>query len=67
MSGERTERKGERIPSRLCTTSMEPKTGLETTNHEIMTETEIKSRTLNQISHSGAPKIKKKFFLIFIF
>ena len=27
----------ERIPSRLCTVSMEPNVGLEPTNHEIMT------------------------------
>ena len=31
------EREGERIPSRLLTVSAEPDTGLEPTNHEIMT------------------------------
>ena len=31
------ERGRERIPSRLCTVSVEPDVGLEFTNHEIMT------------------------------
>ena len=35
--GRDREREKERIPSRLRTTSAEPKVGLEPTNHEIMT------------------------------
>ena len=31
------ERERERIPSRLCTSSTEPDTGLEPTNHQITT------------------------------
>ena len=31
------EREGERIPSRLCTVSVEPDAGLKPVNHEIMT------------------------------
>ena len=34
----------------------EPDAGLELTNREIMTRAEIKSQTLNQLSHPGAPK-----------
>ena len=49
------ERKEERIPSRLHAVSTEPDVGLELTNHEIMTWAEIKSLTLNQLSHPGAP------------
>ena len=41
------ERGIDRIPSRLCTASVEPTPGLEPMNHEIMTWTEIKSGTLN--------------------
>ena len=37
ISGRRTERGRERIPSRLCTDSTEPDVGLELTNHVIMT------------------------------
>ena len=48
----------ERIPSRLHTVSPEPDVGLELMNHEIMTRAETKSWTLNQLSHSGAPKRK---------
>ena len=49
MSRRRAERKGERdsIPSRLRAVSAEPDMGLELTNQEIMTWSEIKSRTLN--------------------
>ena len=50
-----------RIPSRLCTVSPEPDAGLEPTNREIMTWAETKSRTLNRLSHPGAPI--KHFFL----
>ena len=35
--------------------SVEPNTGLDLTNCEIMTSVEIKSWTLNQLSHPGAP------------
>ena len=45
----------ERIPSRPCAVSAEPKTGLELENCEIMTRTQIKSETLNRVSHPGAP------------
>ena len=37
----------------LC---MEPDVGLDCTNHEIMTRAEIKSWTLNQLNHPGAPE-----------
>ena len=52
---EQRERKREKIPSRLCTTSTEPSARLKPTNCEIMTWAEIKSRMLNQLSYSGAP------------
>ena len=59
MSRERAEkdRERERIPSRLHAVSTEPDAGLEPTNHKIMTRAEIKSQTLNQLSHPGAPKL----------
>ena len=44
---------GERISSRLPTESG-AKEGLLPTTREIMTRTETKSRTLNQLSHPGA-------------
>ena len=56
MSGVGVERKGERIPSRLCAVGSEPNMGLELMNHEIMTRAYIKSWTLNQLSHPGALK-----------
>ena len=37
MSGGEAEREGERIPSRLCTDSVEPDAGLDLMNPEIMT------------------------------
>ena len=49
-------RERERIPSRLRTVSTEPGMGLELTDHEIMTCTEIKSWMPNRLSHPGAPK-----------
>ena len=49
------ERGGQRIWSRLYTDSREPDVGLKPMNHEIMTWAKIKSRTLNQLSHPGAP------------
>ena len=54
---ERTSEEGqkerERIPGRLHTATTEPSVGLELTNHEIMTWDEIKSRSLNWLSHPG--------------
>ena len=47
QAGKGAEREEERIPSRLSGVIMEPDVGLELTNHEIMTRTEIKSQTLN--------------------
>ena len=47
----------ERILSRLHTVSTEPNAGLEPTNCKIMTWAKTKSRTLNWLSHPGAPKI----------
>ena len=52
MSGVGTERKGERIPSRLCTVSVEPHAELKLTNREIMISAEIRSRMLNQLNHN---------------
>ena len=40
--------------------SMEPNTGLNLTNYEIMTSTKIKSWMLNRLSHPGAPQ--REFF-----
>ena len=51
----RTERKGDRIPSRLHTISAEPTVRLKLTNSEIMIRAEIKSRMFNWLSHQGAP------------
>ena len=45
----------ERIPSRLPVVSLEPDRELSLMNHEIMTWTEMRSRTLNWLSHPGAP------------
>ena len=47
---EQRERKREKIPSRLCTTSTEPNARLKPTNCEIMTWVEIKSRMLNRVT-----------------
>ena len=51
------EREGEktRIPRKLHKTGVEPHAGLKLMNCEIMTWAEIKSWTLNQLSHPGAP------------
>ena len=43
----------ERIPRGSCTQCTEPDTGLHLTNLEIM-RAEIKSQTLNRLSHAGA-------------
>ena len=45
----------ERIPSRCQAVRAEPAAGLDLTNCEIMTWAEMKSRTLNQMSHPGTP------------
>ena len=55
MKGSMGERQRERIPSRLHAVSTEPEAGIDPTNHEITTRVEIKSWTLNQLSHPGAP------------
>ena len=57
--GGRAEREGKRENSKqaLCAVHPEPDTGLELRNHEIVTRAEIKSRTLNRLSHPGAPVI----------
>ena len=47
MGKEGGERIGERISSRLLPVSAEPNTGLDLTNHEIMTQAKIRSRILN--------------------
>ena len=54
-AGEGQREKRERIPSRLHTVGMEPDVGLEPVNREIMTRAEIKTQTLHQLSHPGAP------------
>ena len=54
------ERERRRIPSRLCAVSVEPNEGLDLTNCEIVTSAEIKSWTLNQLSHPGTPILNKK-------
>uniref|UniRef100_A0ABI7Z1K0 Uncharacterized protein n=1 Tax=Felis catus TaxID=9685 RepID=A0ABI7Z1K0_FELCA len=43
-----------RIPSRLHTVSTEPDTGLDLTNHVIMTRAKIESWMLNELSHPVA-------------
>ena len=53
--GAETERERERIPSTLPAISVEPNTGLEPMNHEIMILAKIKNQTLNQLSHQGTP------------
>ena len=55
----------ERIPSRLRPVSTEPNAEFEFTSHEIMTWAEIKSWTLNQLSHPGAPRMN--FYNVIIF
>ena len=41
----------QRIPCRLCTISTEPGAGLKSTNHELVTQAETKTQTLNRLSH----------------
>ena len=52
------EKEGQRIPSRFCMVSTKPNAELDPTNCEIMTWAEVKSQTLNWLSHSGAPELK---------
>ena len=57
------ERERERIPSRLCTNSMEPRLGLNflnLTNPEIMTRVAIKNQTHKEGAHPGAPALTLK-------
>ena len=67
MSRGRAER-GEkrRIPSRLHTISAEPDAGLEPMNREIVTWAEIKSQTLNWLSHPGTPYLKTNILKIIL-
>ena len=53
-SREGAEKEGE-TESQNPTDRAEPDAGLKFVNHEIMTLAEIKSRTLNRLSHPGAP------------
>ena len=53
--GAERERGRERIPRRLHAVSREPRAGLKLMNREIMTWAQIKSRTLNWLSHPSAP------------
>ena len=53
--GRDRERRRERIRSRLHTASTEPDTRLEGKNREIMNRAEVKSLTLNRLSHPGTP------------
>ena len=52
----RAETGRKRLPSRLHIVTAEPDLRLELINHETMTWAKIKSRTLNGLSHPGAPK-----------
>ena len=57
-SGGGAERDGERESQEGSTLSVQSlTTGLELTNHGIITWAKIKSRTPNQLSHPGTPKI----------
>ena len=56
-SGGGAEKDRERIPSKLHFVSTEPDAGLKPTNREITTWAEIKSWTLNRLSHSGTLKM----------
>ena len=49
------ERGRQRIPSRLCAISTKPDVGLQLTSHEIMTQAETKSWTLNLLGYIGTP------------
>ena len=57
----------ERETDRLRTVSTEPDAGLSLTNHEMVTWAEVKSLTLNRLSHPGAPTLSLlNFVLMFI-
>ena len=56
--GRGTERGRERIPRRLCAVRAEPEAGLHPMNGEITNWAEIKSQTLNQLSHPASPTMK---------
>ena len=47
----------------LCAVSTEPDLGLDPINLEIMTQTKIKSQTLNQLSHPGVCPIGVFLFI----
>ena len=57
MNGGEAEREGERISSRFHSVSTETSVGLDLMNREIITSAEIKSPTLNRLSHPGAPYV----------
>ena len=61
--GRGRERGRDRIPGRLCAVSPEPDLWLQLTNPETMTWANIKSRTLNPLSHPGA----LCFVFVFVF
>ena len=62
------ERGRERISSRLHAISAEPDRGLKPTNPKIMTWAEIKSQTLNWLSHPGVPtQLNFAFVLLIMF
>ena len=63
MSDGGAEREGEGILSRICTDSAEADVGLNLMNLKILAWAETKSRTLNWLSHLGAPKL----WIFFIF
>ena len=44
------------IAYQLIAIGTEPHSGLDLTNHEIMTRAEIKSQTLSHLNHPDAPK-----------
>ena len=56
------ERERERESQAVFMLSSEPNTGLKPKNHEIMTWAEIKSQTLNRLSHPDAPNVPFKEF-----
>ena len=59
--GRGRERGEERGESQAGTINAEPNVGLDPTNREIMTGAEIKSYTLNRLSHPGTLKVKGIF------
>ena len=60
---ERERERRERIPNRLHTISTEPGSGLKLTDREIMTCVEVKSWTLNQVSHPATAPHPECIFL----